>query len=401
MYKLLPIDDDKLNVDNYFCGECRSILHIKHSSNTVCPNCGLKYDDYSYNNNESNPQEIRLDWVYDVYHVNDMIDSVTINKGFNEDGSIKDINVTILYHSYKIAHDLQKSASWQHYDRILFNFETKQIYYTDKVSLSKKTNFQHFKLHQASVTNMSKFSVAIQSVIREIYYEYNIPCNRDSWWNATPENMKSSVIAFMCLKFPIMMNYAYDLWTSYERKFNSSCVVDIHISMIYWTCNYDRVLKKALMSTTEQEYIERTDAIMQEITDNDSVLKSARNNPLYVVYARYMHQLGFTSFSSVERIVDYVSRENAQKTDISIWILDMLSKRTHIRNKMYRRLLKVHEEDALLDMFLASNYTDTYLHFFSSSSQRAHMNVFYNQLEMCMESVDFSNDINDIFSDLA
>lgn len=400
MYRLLPVNDnEKSDVETYFCGECRSILHIKNSQPIICPNCGLKYKDYNSNGclNEVNNKDISIDTYFGVYHIDDLIDSVTINKSFNDDGSIKDINITLLYHSYKISSDLQSKISWQHYDRILFNFETKQVYYTNKLALSKKVEFKHFKLHQEFVCGLSKFSKAIQSVIKEIYKAYHISWPYKTWSDATPANMQSPMIAFMCLKFPIMMNYAYPLWTSYKRRKNASYIVDMHISMIYWACNYDRVLKRALTSVTEQEYVERTNDIMCEMTCNSNNIVQSVKNPLYIVYARYMHQLGFNSFGSVERVVNFVSIEYSHQRNVSTWIWDMLCKRIHVRNKMYRRFLKIYSEGTLLDMLFSSAITEKYDNYFSGYSVKQDIDAFYTFLEQQFNDINFSENIDDIF----
>lgn len=400
MYKLLPMDNCVSDAENYFCGECRHILSFKDTSNIVCPHCGVDYNKYKRNENEANVQDIPLAYLCEFYSIDKLIDSVTINKSFSDDGKIRDINVTILYHSYKIDSDLQHQISWQHYDRILFNFETKQVYYTNKLSLSKKVDFEHFKIYEECTTRSSIFSAMIPSIIKEIYDSYGIACTNTTWYNSTPVNMQSSKIAFMCLKFPIMMNYAYDLWISYKRRKNVYYNVDMYISIIYWACNYDRVLKKALTSTTEKEYVERTDEIMHGVTNDSNLIKSVRNNPLYIVYARYMHQLGFDSFYSVKRVVDYILPEEVSKTNVSVWVYDMVCQRTHIRNKMYRRFLKTRSEDDVLDMLFNAKSKCIYVKYFSGYNQRFEINKFYYILEQKLNKIDFSNDIDYIFDSI-
>lgn len=388
----LLINDNPITPDDdlYFCGECRTMFSVKHTSGMVlaCPNCGFKPNDTIYINTA----------IDGAYHIDDIIDSITLNKNLNDDGSVKDMNVTILYRSYKIACDTKKQISWQHYNRILFNFETKQIYYTNKLVLSKNVEFKHFLLHKELVADKSEFSFIIPLVIKEIYDTYGIVCQNNTWYNSTPKNMQSPTLAFMCLKFPIMMNFAYDLWTSYKRRIKTYCTVDMHIAMIYWTCNYDRVLKKALTSTTEKEYIERTDEIIRKMTNDTNIINSARNNPLYVVYAQYMYHLGFRDFNSVERVVNYVSQPNAHNRDMSVWVFDMLRKRMHIRNKMYRRLLKTNSEDKLLDDLFDSNIKCKYTEFFSWFPYLPNINKFYDNLEQQINTGFLNNNIGNIFN---
>ena len=377
IYRFIPEEDD-LDIDSYFCGECRKIFEapkVVKPGSIVCPKCGFK-------------SKILYSYFYGEYNVDAILDGVTINKSFNDDGNVRDINITMLRRSYKIQADLQKQISWQYYNRVLFNFETKQAYYTNKQLLSKKVEFSHFLLHKEVATESSEFSPVIPRIIQEIYNEYGIKPETgvNTWYNATPKNMRSSVIAFMCLKFPILMNFAYDLWTSYKCRTNQYGSIDVQITIVYWVCNYDRTLKAALTAITEETYIERTDAILGKMTNDVALIKSVRYNPLYVIYARYMYCLGFREFDSVERIVSLMSQPDIHKLKIGIFVIDLLRKREHVRNKMYKRLLKVYTEQQLLDIICDSRVKCTYREFFNWSHYAVSINDMYRILEQQMQN---------------
>ena len=109
-----------------------------------------------------------------------------------------------------------------------------------------------------------------------------------------------------------------------------------------------------------------------------------------------MYHLGFRNFDSVERIVNLVSQPDAHKLKIGIFVLDMLCKRMHTRNKMYRRLLKLHAEDKILDIICDAKTTCTYKQFFNWSYDKSRVDDFYKTLE---PKIDCGYSTQELFDD--
>jgi hypothetical protein len=65
---------------------------------------------------------------------------------------------------------------------------------------------------------------------------------------------------------------------------------------------------------------------------------------------------------------------------MGIFVFDLLRKREHTRNKMYKRLLKNYTENEVLDMICDSRMKCYYEDFFNWSQHAVRINDFYRTL---------------------
>lgn len=384
-----------------FCRHCRMISDTNdNEAPKTCPCCGLQ---------NMQPRYMYSDYLdKDTYHIPDIIDSMTINKNVDENHVIQDINMTILYRNYAINTATDHVVSYQYYKRVTFNFDTKQIYYTKKQVLSHKVNFSHFKIYMESVVCESDFAPLIPMVVQQIYDAYEIPINPMNYipfHNSLPQIYKSPTFAFMCLKFPVVMIYLYRIWSEYS-KYNAlpynrerTNTLNMHAQILYWSCNYDKTLKKALTATSMDEYDDLTQEVVGKFTSDMFVVANKIRNPIFVVYARFMYMLGFREITSVEKVMNHMMNFDSADQKISMWFFDMIRKRHHTRNKFYRRLLKHHSETYVIDMLETSTNKTNYFEFHQSYNGHGDIDLFYDVIDDYIDQIDFSDDIDTIFSE--
>lgn len=382
------------NYNKLFCEKCRKVSAVT-SKNKVCPRCGFK---------DSHPKYVSSYYTNgSTAFVYDIVDSVTINKNIDDEGAIHDINATILYRNYQIDDETDHMKSYQFYDRIIFNFDTKQIYYTSKSVLSHKVDFSHFKIYKEPVFEKCEFSPMLHTIIKQIYDTYGISKSNVPFYNTLSVSFKSNAFAFMCLKFPIVTLYMYHTWLGYKQTYkinDKENTVDMHIQMIYWSCNYDKTLKKVLTATSIDEYAALAKPMIENFTNDVDIIDEKIRNPIFIIYARFMYMLGFREFDSVEKVVSYMMNPDSGEKKMSVWLFDMIRKRHHTRNKMYRRFFKHMSEQRVVDMLVLSNRQSTYLDFYQCLGECYSINRFYTFLDDGLNDLNFSNNIDSIVSEV-
>ena len=386
------------NNEKVFCEKCRKLSDSNTSNLSVCPNCGLKDTSYRH-----------YCFCYNMYRIDRIIDSININKSIDDNNTniVHDMNITILFRCYDIDPSMSHIKTYQNYSRIIFNFDTKQIYYTQKNINSKKVCFSHFNIYKEHIFNTDFiFSPMMHDIIKNIYDIYNIPKTEVPFYKKLPKQFKTSLFGFMCLKFPIVTIYMYDKWLTYLQLYGKTIyytgiikdcnTIDMHMKMIYWSCNDDKVLKKALTATSNAEYITLSKQIVEKFTSDISVINDKIKNPIFVIYARFMYMLGFRDIKSVEHVINHLMNYDSYKDEISIWFFDMLQKRTHTRNKMYRRFFKYKSETDIITMLENADFRCTYYDTFHRDFFACELNHFYSVLKMHFDKINFSDNINDI-----
>lgn len=358
------------NVSEYFfCEKCRTLSPSNGTQTRKCPHCGTVYTSNDikdvYPSTDNKQHEKRFSFEF--------LDSVTVNYTKRDDGSVKDVNGTLLYRVYKYDEFMQNQRSYAYYNRITFNLETNQVYYTINYTGHKDVDFTHFSIVTSYYDVWGDFA-RVNLVIMEFLFGYydehyvsSVPLVLPEWAKSNP----SDVVAFFCLKFPVAVTHM----TTVD-------FMDSLLRTIYYACNWDKTLRNALTARSTSEYDVQVRAIYTSYDDYDMYEdKPLLFHPLAVIYARYMYQLGFRKLTSVLSIVTAWFRCVNDNDIFSVWLLDILRKRDHTRKKFFRRLLKQQGEFAVVSSFLSSDLVSYYRDYYFGDSEADMMKEFWKKLK--------------------
>ena len=329
-----------------FCAKCRTFtIADKQSKNgalikqNTCPHCG-KID----------LNIGRLPAFGSSYiHVNRYgkcevcaVDAITLNHTVNDDGSWKDVNATIFYRTYWFSKDGTTQQSYSYYRRITCNFMMNQIYLIEHKP--RRKGYPVFK-HYLPIHAYNQENALLGSYLCPIIFDY-YNSNLAAGDTLFSKSFMYSTLPYLfaALKFPVVAASPY-----YDTNI---------LGILHFACDHDKVFRDAVTVRSISAYRQNVFEICS-VFSNFDVDYEFLYHPFTMLYARYMYQLGFRDFMSVELVVSkWMSILHADESHrfISGWLYDFVLKRDHVRKKFYRRFLKAHGEADAIEQFLTSTF---------------------------------------------
>lgn len=363
IYKTNPFIKRNVQVPElqYECKHCHTILDIEDIHGYFALNSYFRL----------NGDKKNVPYLYRFTSVQ----TVIIGKQYdNDDGHMVAVNYTIFYQEHAIAYYydescqqwVQKYTNYLKKVRTIFNLDQNQIYYVKEPENDRTKAFAHFTLKNAyllcantDISNMNE--ILVRKIVQIIFNEaYRYPLV------STVKQMNALSIfqGFYLMKFPVVMSYAYFM--------SINDVSTRMLELFYWLSNDDRKLRPMITCRNFDEYEQLWGEYFKKtyhVNDIQTIIR--KKSPWFLLTAWQLSHMGFKSLKSVERIEEYIMSTQLRNNDIPSILLLLFVKRFHGINKLFKRLIKNHGEDDVINMILQSSITGTYEYY-----------VFYRRLDM-------------------
>lgn len=284
------------------------------------------------------------------------IKTLLIGQQYDEkDGHLKAVNATVFYQNHAVTVKTDSCgqkpvySSYVRKERIILNLDMNQIYYIHTPASESVPEFEHFTLQYATFqSDTTLFSILYRKLI-EIVYQQGFGYPLVSHLKVL-ERMTATQV-FYLMKFPVVSSYAY-----YQGLQDVTCNM---FELFYWLSNDDRKLRPMIICRNFDTYESLWSSYLADTFSICESDVSRKYSPWFFLAAWQLGHMGFRKKSSVEQVTQEVL-ETKLVGNSSVFLYTVFMKRQHSWNKLMRRLIKIHGEDAVIQMLLHSNRTCNY-----------------------------------------